>query len=282
MTIPRSVAYLSPAKLNLFLHITGRRSDGYHTMQTVFQLLDWGDDMVFDRTDAKGVELATPMPDIAPEQNLILRAAELLLAHSPQEPRGASIRITKRIPQGGGLGGGSSNAATTLLALNALWNLGHSTHTLAQMGLALGADVPVFVHGHTAWAEGIGEQLQPLELPERWYVVLLPDCHVSTAKIFSSAQLTRDTSPITMSAFLAGAVCNDLQSVVETHYPAVRNALTLLGNFAPAMMTGSGACVFAAVDDEMSAQRIASQTQAHFATIIARGVNNRPTALVFE
>jgi len=279
VTAPTRISQLSPAKLNLFLHVTGQRDDGYHTLQTVFQLLDWGDDMRFERSDGEGVELATPMPTIAPKDNLILRAAKLLTDASPPGQYGASISITKRIPQGGGLGGGSSNAATTLLALNQLWNLGHSTQMLAQMGLALGADVPVFIHGQSAWAEGIGELLTPLELPERWYVILLPDCHVSTAKIFSSAQLTRDTSPITMSAFFAGAVCNDLQQVVETHYPAVRKALDLLDQFAPAMMTGSGACVFAAVDDQASAQVIARETQAHFTTIIAQGINHRPTAL---
>lgn len=273
------IAALSPAKLNLFLHITGRRADGYHTLQTAFQLLDWGDDMVFERRDSGDVELATPLPDIAPEDNLILRAAQLLINRSSADHYGASIAINKRIPQGGGLGGGSSNAATTLLALNQLWGLGHSTQALAELGLSLGADVPVFVHGYSAWAEGIGEQLQPLELPQRWFVILMPDCHVSTAKIFSSPQLTRDRSPITMSAFFAGAVCNDLQSVVVAHYPAVRNALDLLGQFAPAMMTGSGACVFATVDDEASAQVIASKTRAHFPTVIARGVNHRPTAL---
>lgn len=279
MTQLTRISALSPAKLNLFLHVTGQRSDGYHTLQTVFQLLDWGDDMVFELSDKAGVTLTTPMPSIATEDNLIVRAAQLLMDASPTPEYGASISITKRIPQGGGLGGGSSNAATTLLALNQLWALGHSPETLAEMGLRLGADVPVFVHGTSAWAEGIGEQLQAMELPARWYVILLPNCHVSTAKIFSSAQLTRDTSPITMSAFFAGAVCNDLQPVVEAHYPAVRKALNLLGDFAPAMMTGSGACVFAAVDDEASAQRIASKTQAQFTTIVARGVNYRPTAL---
>lgn len=279
MTQPTRITALSPAKLNLFLHITGRREDGYHTLQTVFQMLDWGDDMVFELSADPGITLTTPMPSVATEDNLIVRAAKLLIDASPAAQYGASISITKRIPQGGGLGGGSSNAATTLLALNQLWALGHSTQTLAEMGLSLGADVPVFVHGKSAWAEGIGEQLQPMELPERWYVILLPDCHVSTAKIFSSAQLTRDTSPITMSAFFAGAVCNDLQLVVEAHYPAVRKALNLLGRFAPAMMTGSGACVFAAVDDMASAQLIASKTQTQFTTIVARGMNHRPTAL---
>ena len=263
---------IAPAKLNLFLHVTGQRPDGYHTLQTVFQLLDWGDSMIFERTEEPGVTLAQGVSGIADEDNLIIRAASAL--NAPE--MGARISIEKRIPQGGGLGGGSSDAASTLLVLNHLWNLNYSIDKLAHIGLQLGADVPVFVRGKSAWAEGIGEVITPIKLPERWYVIVRPKCHVSTAEIFSDPQLTRDTSPITMSAFFAGAIRNDLQHAVEANYPAVRKALNLLEKFSPAMMTGSGACVFTALDNETSARQIAAAIEEQFETIVARGINTSP------
>ena len=184
----------SPAKLNLFLHVTGRRPDGYHSLQTVFQLLNWGDDMHFEARAEPGVMLSGDTDDIAPEQNLILKAAEAL----GQPERGALIHIHKRIPRGGGLGGGSSNAATTLLALNQVWGLGFEDDALQRLATPLGADVPVFVMGQSAWAEGVGEVLSALALPKRWFVIAQPDCIVSTAEIFADPALTRHTPPITV------------------------------------------------------------------------------------
>ena len=274
MTV-RLIKALSPAKLNLFLHVTGRRPDGRHNLQTVFQLLQWGDDMEFERCDTGGCSLESELPDVAPEHNLILRAANLL-AQSEHGGEGVRIRINKRIPMGGGLGGGSSNAAVTLLAVNQLLGLGHSLTDLAAMGLQLGADVPVFVHGHSAWAEGLGEQLTPVDLPERWYVILRPNCHVSTAEIFNAPELTRNTTPITMSAFFAGGARNDLQAVVEKRYPEVRNALKILEKSTPAMMTGSGSCVFGQVDSESRARSIAADIPASMTPVVARGINHSP------
>tara|TARA_B110000503_G_C7036378_1_gene366279 strand:+ start:82 stop:930 length:849 start_codon:yes stop_codon:yes gene_type:complete len=264
---------LSPAKLNLFLHITGIRADGYHTLQTLFQLLDWGDTLRFSLSNIPGVRIQSGFNGMPDDDNLIIRAARLLA----RPDLGVDIEVDKVIPMGGGLGGGSSNAATTLLALNALWGLDFSVQQLADMGLQLGADVPVFVRGRTAWAEGIGEVLQPLTLPASWYVILVPDCHVSTGEIFSDLHLTRDTAPITISAFFAGQIRNDLQAVVEQRYPAVRNALIWLNKYSPAIMTGSGACVFSAVDKEADARTIAAAASealpALKQVVVARGTN---------
>lgn len=194
---------LAPAKLNLFLHITGRRSDGYHELQTLFQILDYGDELSFTlRTDGQ-IHLLTDFPGVPHDSNLIVRAAHLLQQHAGSR-FGADIHCLKRLPMGGGLGGGSSNAATTLVALNRLWNCGLTTDQLAQLGLKLGADVPVFVRGYTAWGEGVGEQLTPVQMPPRTYLVLVPDCAVSTAEIFNHPELTRNTSAITIAAFLKG------------------------------------------------------------------------------
>ena len=264
---------LSPAKLNLFLHVTGQRVDGYHTLQTVFQLLDWGDTLHFTPSDTPGIRILSGFDDVPEDDNLIIRAARLLA----RPDLGIEISADKIIPLGGGLGGGSSNAATTLIALNALWKLNFTVPQLADMGLQLGADVPVFVHGHSAWAEGVGDILQPLQLPERWYVILVPDCHVSTAEIFTDQQLTRDTAPITISAFFAGQIHNDLQAVVERRHPAVRKTLIWLNKHSPAIMTGSGACVFSAVDKEADARTIASAASealpALKQVVVARGTN---------
>ena len=267
------IAGLSPAKLNLFLHVTGQQSNGYHTLQTAFQLLDWGDSMTFERRDLPGLSVSPSIPNVADADNLIHRAAALL-----GETRfGANITIDKQIPMGGGLGGGSSNAATTLLALNELWELNYSLEELAALGVTLGADVPVFVRGCSAWAEGIGEDLAPFALPEQWFVIIHPGCNVSTAEIFAAPELTRNTPAITMSAFFEGQTHNDLQAVVVERFPSVRNALNWLGNFAPARMTGSGACVFAALDSRDAAESILRQCPDDFKGFVAKGVNNRPT-----
>jgi 4-diphosphocytidyl-2-C-methyl-D-erythritol kinase len=264
---------LSPAKLNLFLHVTGRRPDGYHSLQTVFQLLNWGDDMRFEWRASPDITLSGDTDDIAPEDNLILRAAKLIC---PSD-QGAHIQVRKRIPRGGGLGGGSSNAATTLLALNRLWGLDLSLDALLRIGETMGADVPVFIQGQNAWAEGIGEELTPLSLPRRWFVVVQPDCMVSTAEIFAHPELTRQTPPITVQAFFSGAGRNDLQPVVESRYPEVQHAVEWLMEHSPdARMTGSGACVFASLESEQDAHDIAAQAPAGLAVIVAEGLDRLP------
>ena len=270
--MPRDLSLLSPAKLNLFLHITGRRADGYHELQTLFQLLDWGDLMHFTTDDSGEIRLHCQGLDIPPEDNLILRAAQLLQRGS----RGVAIRLEKHIPSGGGLGGGSSNAATTLLALDHLWALNLGRETLQQLGRSLGADVPVFVGAHTAWAEGIGELLTPVPLPERWYLILTPQCHVSTEEIFSHRELTRNTSPIKIAAFFDGRARNDCQDLVRSLYPEVDNALKILEKFGTARLTGTGACVFTEFDTEAQARAAADSLPSDWRGIVARGMNESP------
>jgi 4-diphosphocytidyl-2-C-methyl-D-erythritol kinase len=267
-----SLTLLSPAKLNLFLHITGRRADGYHELQTLFQLLDWGDQLGFTANDSGVVSLAGPDLGIPLEDNLIYRAARLLQRGS----LGAHITLAKRIPTGGGLGGGSSNAATTLLALNSLWQLGIPQAELQDMGASLGADVPIFIGGHTAWAEGIGEILTPLDLPERWYLVIAPACHVATGEIFSHLQLTRNTSPIKMAAFFEGDSRNDCQPLARSLFPEVDEALGWLEAFGEARLTGTGACVFASFASEAAAGTVFAQLPQHWTAFVARGLNVSP------
>lgn len=263
----------APAKLNLFLHITGRRADGYHELQTVFQLLDWGDTLSFEVSDSGSVTLDVDGASIPAADNLILRAARAL----PAAGRGVHIRARKRIPMGGGLGGGSSNAATTLLALNRLWQLEFDNEELQHIGARLGADVPVFVAGNSAWAEGIGERLTPLLLPERWYLVVDTGCAVSTAEIFSHSELTRDTAPIKIAAFLDRGARNDCQPIVRSLYPEIDKALNWLDNFGEARLTGTGGCLYAAFETESLAQEIREQLPAPWRGFVARGVNRSPT-----
>ncbi len=262
---------LSPAKLNLFLHITGRRDNGYHELQTLFQLLDWGDQLQFTANHSGEITLECDLA-IPPHDNLVMRAARLLQHGS----LGAHIVLHKRIPTGAGLGGGSSNAGTTLLALNYLWQLGHSRTRLQALGAQLGADVPVFAGARTAWAEGIGERLTPLDLPERWYLIVVPQCHVSTAEIFSHRQLTRNSIPIKMAAFFEGDSRNDCQPLVRMLYPQVDNALKVLGKFGEARLTGTGACAFISFDDVERAKAARELLPAGWTSILARGVNASP------
>ena len=266
----QAIETLSPAKLNLFLHVTGQRPNGYHELQTAFQLLDWGDRMRFEMTETPGIQLSPPIAGVLQEDNLISRAAASL--RLPND-RGVTISIDKVIPMGGGLGGGSSNAAVTLLALNDLFDLGHSIDELAIKGAALGADVPVFVRGTSAWAEGIGDELTPLELPSRWFVIICPDCHVSTQEIFGAPELTRNTPPITVSAFFEGPVRNDLQPVVESRYEQVSTAIKWLSGHGTAMMTGSGACVFASFYSRAEAQHVAESAKSELNVFVAKGIN---------
>lgn len=266
----------APAKLNLFLHITGRRDDGYHNLQTVFQLLDYGDTLDITATDTTDIQVLPELPGVPQQDNLIYKAARLLQQHS-QCSRGATITLHKVLPMGGGIGGGSSDAATALLGLNTLWNLNLPLAELADLGRQLGADIPVFVHGHSAWAEGIGEQLTTLQLPENYFVVLAPDCHVATAEIFSHKGLTRDTPVIKVAAFLEQGGHNDCQPLVQNLYPEVDKALNWLVKFADAKMTGTGACVFAKVDSRQEGQRILEQAPNNLKGFVARGVNLSPT-----
>lgn len=263
----------APAKLNLFLHITGRRADGYHNLQTLFQFLDQADTLHFSRRDDARIQLQADMPGVASDDNLIVRAA-LALQKAANCHLGADIRLDKVLPMGGGLGGGSSDAATTLLGLNVLWQTGLSIVQLADIGLKLGADVPVFIHGHAAWAEGVGERLQPTDIPEPWYVVLTPDAHISTAAAFSHPELTRNSDPITLRAFSAGEARNDFEKVVRQLSPAVDAALQWLAQHGAARMTGTGACLFLACSDADHAARIlaASPVQG----FISRGQNVSP------
>ena len=261
---------LSPAKLNLFLHVTGRKANGYHELQTVFQLLNWGDTVRFGVSDTPGIHLTSNLSGISDAENLITRAAKLL---SLPDDIGICITVDKVIPLGGGLGGGSSNAAVTMLALNKLLNLGYSVDEMVEMGALLGADVPVFIRGQSAWGEGIGEQLTPIELPNRWYVIIYPGCPVSTEEIFTAPELTRNTPPITVSAFFDGAVRNDLQPVVASRYEPVKAALEWLSYRGSAMMTGSGACVFAAYDEREVAEQVAADAASQFKAFVAEGIN---------
>jgi 4-diphosphocytidyl-2-C-methyl-D-erythritol kinase len=265
----------APAKLNLFLHVTARRPDGYHSLQTVFQFLDYSDELSFRVTTDGRIVRAAPLPGVSEDADLTRRAARLLQQVSATT-QGVEIRLRKRIPVGGGLGGGSSDAATTLLALNLLWDLGLTRTELLRLGLQLGADVPVFIGGRAAWGEGIGERLAPVEPEEAWYVVLAPPVHVSTGEVFAELGLTAFSAPITIRDFHAGRVRNDLERVVRRRYPEVDQALTWLAQFGQARMTGSGGCVFLKVAEESAGRDILAQRLPGFDGFVARGVNRHP------
>jgi 4-diphosphocytidyl-2-C-methyl-D-erythritol kinase len=272
----------APAKLNLFLQVVGRRADGYHLLQTLFRFIDLSDTLHFTLRDDGEVRRVNALEGVPTEQDLCVRAARLL-QRACACPLGVDISLEKRIPMGGGLGGGSSDAATTLLALNKLWKLGLSRERLMQLGLALGADVPVFIFGENAFAEGVGEQLQTFALPEAWYVVLFPPVHVPTAQVFSHPELTRNTNSITIRALpigqsfsTVGWLGNDLQSIVCKLYPKVAQHLAILGHFAPSMMTGSGACVFAEFASEAEARQVLLQLPKEIQGVVARGLQQHP------
>lgn len=265
----------APAKLNLFLHITGRRADGYHNLQTLFRMLDVGDELSFQADDSGEIRFSCSDVSISGDDNLVVRAAKMLQALAA-EGAGARIHLNKRTPMGGGLGGGSSDAATTLHALNVLWQLQLSTQQLADIGLKLGADVPVFVHGQTAFAEGVGERLQPVELPGCWYLVVTPDAHVSTAAVFTHPDLIRDSKPLTLADLMTSPWRNDCQPLVERLCPQVAITLQWLVEYAPSRMTGTGASVFAEFADELSARRALADLPANCRGFVARGLNQSP------
>jgi 4-diphosphocytidyl-2-C-methyl-D-erythritol kinase len=265
----------APAKLNLFLHVTGRRPDGYHELQTLFQIVDLCDTIAIEvREDGRIERLGGP-EDVPAEQDLTVRAARALQAAAGTR-LGASLRVIKRIPVGGGLGGGSTDAATALLALNHLWGCGLPVDTLAKLGLPLGADVPVFVRGFSAWAEGVGERLEPVTLPERWYVIVRPGVSVSTREVFQSPELTRNSPIITIRAFFESGGRNDCEPVVRAQWPEVAEALDWLGRYAPARLTGTGSCIFASVASPSEAERIAARVPDTWRSFVARGLNVSP------
>jgi 4-diphosphocytidyl-2-C-methyl-D-erythritol kinase len=271
-------AWPAPAKLNLFLHVTGRRPDGYHRLQTVFQLIDVCDEIVVDVSGGGEIRRLAGLPGIDPDRDLAVRAARLLQRASGSR-LGAEIRVEKRIPAGGGLGGGSSDAATVLVALNRLWGLDWPAARLAELGLQLGADVPVFVHGRSAWAEGIGERLAPIDLPPSWYAVICPDCEVSTAAVFSDPELTRDTPETTISGFLSAGGRNDCEPVVRRRYPAVATALDWLAARSGghgARLTGTGACVFARFETAAGARAALAALPTGWAGFAVRGLAESP------
>jgi 4-diphosphocytidyl-2-C-methyl-D-erythritol kinase len=268
----------APAKLNLFLHIVGRRADGYHLLQTVFQLLDWGDTVRLRvRADGQIVRV-NDVPGVSAENDLCLRAAHALREHSGGR-LGVDIALDKRIPLGGGLGGGSSDAATVLVALNDLWSSGLSPDQLAGIALDLGADVPVFVRGYSAWAEGVGEKLTPIALRPRHYVIVDPGVSVATSALFQAPELTRNSPPLTISDYLSGSgagTTNAFTPVVRAGYPPLAAAIDWLGQFGEARLTGSGGCVFVDVESAERADEIAKRCPVHFTVYRARGVDRSP------
>jgi 4-diphosphocytidyl-2-C-methyl-D-erythritol kinase len=265
----------APAKLNLFLHVTGRRADGFHDLQTLFQLIDLCDSIGVRVRDDGRIERARGPAGVTEDQDLVVRAARALKSATGTK-LGASLRVAKRIPMGGGLGGGSSDAATTLLALNQLWQCGLTLPQLADLGLALGSDVPVFVHGSSAWAQGRGEKLEPVELPERWFVIVHPGVAVPTAQMFQAPELTRDSARITLRDFLQSGGRNDCEQPVRTRFPEVAAALEWLGQYAPPRLTGTGSCVFTSFATAADAERVAARAPDRWTSFVARGLNTSP------
>ena len=285
----KRIELAAPAKINRFLHVCGQRKDGYHKLQTAFQFLDVSDHLSFDiNTHTDKITLSPSFDSVSFEDNLIVRAARLLQA-TPEylslgEKPGADITIDKRLPMGGGIGGGSSNAATTLWGLNLLWCLNINLDRLRQIGLTLGADVPIFLYGKSAWAEGVGENLQPLTLDESWLLLAVPDCHVSTKEIFLNSSLTRDTKITTMAAFLEHSDShnakqsfkNDCESLVRSLYSEVDKAINLLSQFGHAQMTGTGACAFVLFNSKQDALDAQAQLPEFLKTIVCKAINDSP------
>lgn len=269
----------APAKLNLFLHIVGRRSDGYHLLQTVFQFLDYGDELTFHVTDDGIITRTDELAGVPADADLTLRAARSL-QRAIKGYLGVAVTLRKRVPMGGGLGGGSSDAATTLLALNQLWRAGLSVPELAALGLGLGADVPMFVNGHAALAEGVGEVLTPIELPEPWYLVIAPPVHVPTAEIYAAFAAERGLTPYTMPRTIRDLRArdghNDLERVVRARYPAVESAFGWLARHGQPRMTGSGGCVFVEVEDADRGKRLLTELPPGLTGFVARGMNRHP------
>ncbi len=270
--------WLAPAKINLFLHVTGRRSDGYHTLQTVYQFIDLCDVLQFAVREDNDVQLISEFNEVPPEENLVIKAARALQAQSGTRS-GADITLTKSIPTGGGLGGGSSDAATTLVALNEFWRLGLSIKELAEIGVSVSADVPVFVYGQASWAEGIGDKLTPVAPKEPWYLVVNPQVQVSTAALFNLPELTRNTSPITIRDFMDGRTTNVFERIVTARYPQVRAALEWLAQNnrkTRPKMSGTGSCVFTECETEEEAQSLNEKLPDSMTGYVVKGHNASP------
>ncbi|MBF6648104.1 4-(cytidine 5'-diphospho)-2-C-methyl-D-erythritol kinase [Methylobacter sp. BlB1] len=265
----------APAKLNLMLRITGQREDGYHLLQTVFQFVDLCDWITFRPVEDGRVSLHKAIPGVPELDDLTIKAANLLKAETGCT-HGVCIEVEKNLPMGGGLGGGSSDAATTLVVLNELWSLGLTTEKLMTLGLALGADVPIFVYGYSSWAEGVGEKLEKIDIPEQWVVIIKPDCHVNTKEIFSAKDLTRNSKSITIGDFIAGQHQNDCLGVVRERYQSVKDALVDLSDFSEARLTGTGACIFAQFDSEDTAVYAYKSLKDKWQAYLAKGVNESP------
>ncbi|MFD1007053.1 MULTISPECIES: 4-(cytidine 5'-diphospho)-2-C-methyl-D-erythritol kinase [Oceanisphaera] len=275
----------APAKLNLFLSITGRRDDGYHNLQTLFQFVDYGDSLAFSPTDDGELILTPELAGVLPEQNLIIKAARLLQELQKKKTgatQGAHIHLTKLLPMGGGLGGGSSDAATTLVALNQLWKLGLSTDTLAELGIALGADVPVFIRGHAAFAEGVGEILTPACPDEPWYLILCPQLEVATATIFNDPELVRNSPALTLQQWLETPWRNDCEALVKKRHPEVAKLLSWLLEYAPSRMTGTGACIFASFGSQQAAEDVLAKAPRGVFGFVAKGCNQSPLFSALE
>lgn len=270
--------WLSPAKLNLFLYITGRRTDNYHNLQTLFQFIDMNDGLSFNRREDDKINLVTQFNGIPSDKNLITLAAQRLKSYTGRHELGIDIAIDKIIPMGGGLGGASSNAATTLVALNQLWNLNLSRQTLIEIGRNIGADVPIFIYGHTALAQGIGDQLQSVEFPEYWYLVTYPNIAISTVKVFNDPDLKRDTPVRSVNELLSlDQFSNDCEVVVRKRYPKVNAIITHLSQFAPTRLTGTGACVFTQCQSKAEAEKL-QDTLIDFdvKSFVTKSLNNSP------
>ncbi len=265
----------SPAKLNLFLYITGRRANGYHDLQTLFQFLDHGDELTITANNSGNITLSPALADVALEDNLIYKAA-MALKNAAQSPLGADIQLHKVLPMGGGIGGGSSNAATTLVALNYLWQTGLSDDQLAEIGLALGADVPVFTRGFAAFAEGVGEELSVVEPEEKWYLVVRPAVSIATKDIFTHPQLVRNTPKRDLVSLLATPYENDCEKIVRSLYPEVDKQLSWLLQYAPSRLTGTGSCVFAEFSSRKDAQAVFAQLSDNVLAFVAQGRNVSP------
>jgi 4-diphosphocytidyl-2-C-methyl-D-erythritol kinase len=271
----------APAKLNLFLHVTGRRADGYHELQTLYQLIDLCDTVTLTVREDGQIERPLGPPGVPAEADLTVLAARALQSGTGTR-LGVSLKVHKRIPVGAGLGGGSSDAATTLLALNQLWGCGLSMSELASLARPLGADVPVFVQGSSAWAEGVGERLTPVSLPAKWYVVVYPGVAVSTREVFQSPELTRNSPLITIRAFFESGGRNDCEPVVRSRVPQVAEALEWLARLAPARLTGTGSCVFSACGSASEAERLAARVPDRWMSFVARGLDTSPVHELLE
>ena len=273
---PMDIAWWpSPAKLNLFLHITGRDDRGYHLLQSLFQMLDFGDELAFRSNDTGVITLQTPIAGVPAQDNLIVKAAEQLQQQT-KSSLGCDIWLKKVLPMGGGIGGGSSNAATVLLVLNYLWKTKLSIHQLAEIGLTLGADVPIFVHGQTAFAEGVGEKITPVNVPEKTYLVVFPHCHISTADVFAAPELKRNSEKIQWDDYKFEKTRNDCQKLVCDRYPKVANLLQQLLEYAPSRMTGTGACLFSVFDSMEDAEQVRKTLPDDCQAFVAQGVTLSP------